>query len=163
MKALASEIIDAVLDAMPIARLALLDPDDRPEALPIVFARVGPALWSPIDGKPKRSGAHLGRLARLQRAPQVMLVVDHYSDDWSELWWIRLKGEAEIVFGKHPDWLPATEALGEKYPQYQAVAMFKDEPTMIRLPWRAISWWAADGERGIERWLQDWAPRGHTP
>lgn len=158
MKSLPADMLYAVLDSMPVARLALLDMDDRPEALPIVFARVGTSLWSPIDGKPKR-GMHLGRLERIERAPQVMLVLDHYAFDWSELWWIRLKCMATAITGKHPDWDAAIAALADKYPQYESTAMFREEPTMIRLEWHAVSWWAASGRAGIERWLGDWAPR----
>ncbi|MGH8595027.1 MAG: hypothetical protein ACREXT_00050, partial [Gammaproteobacteria bacterium] len=106
MKPLPGEVLNAVLDRMPVARLALRDLEDAPEALPIVFARVALSLWSPIDGKPKGPASQLGRLARLERAPRVMLVLDHYADDWRDLWWLRLKAETEIITGKHPDWLP---------------------------------------------------------
>ncbi len=155
MKSLPSAVLEAVLDAMPVARLALRDMEDAPEALPIVFARVDASLWSPIDGKPKGPAGQLGRLARLQRAPRVMLVLDYYADDWRDLWWIRLKATAEIIVGKHPEWGPAIDALTAKYPQYQTTAMFKEEPTILRFTWHAVSWWAADGNRGLERWLRD--------
>lgn len=158
MKALASDMLHAALDAMPVARLALRDADGNPEALPIVFARVGDCLYSPIDGKPKRTGVRLGRLARIEQSPDVMLVLDHYADDWSELWWIRLRGTSEIVGEKHPEWQAAEAALAAKYPQYDTTPMFVDEPTMIRLPWRGVSWWAAAGLDGLSRWLDEWAP-----
>lgn len=154
MKPLPAEVLNAILDIMPVARLALRDLEDRPEALPIVFARVEASLWSPIDGKPKGPASALGRLARIERAPQVMLVLDHYAEDWSELWWIRLKAEAVISNDKHPDWVPAMNALTAKYPQYQSTPMFKDEPTMLRITWRAVGWWAASGRDGLERWLR---------
>ncbi len=157
MKALPADVFEAVLDCMPIARLALRDLDDEPEALPIVFARVAASLWSPIDGKPKGPAGQLGRLARLERAPRVMLVLDYYADDWRDLWWVRLKATAEIITGKHPDWLPAEAALAHKYPQYRTIPMFKDEPTMLRFSWGGVGWWAADGLAGIERWLADFA------
>ncbi|MGD9604015.1 MAG: TIGR03668 family PPOX class F420-dependent oxidoreductase [Gammaproteobacteria bacterium] len=153
MAALPTALLEGVLDCMPVARLALLDLDDRPEALPIVFARADGALWSPIDGKPKGPAGQLGRLARLERAPRVMLVLDHYADDWRDLWWVRLRATAEILHDKHPGWLPAVDALRLKYPQYDAVPMFKDEPTLLRFTWSGVSWWAADGVDGVERWL----------
>ncbi|MSR13170.1 MAG: TIGR03668 family PPOX class F420-dependent oxidoreductase [Gammaproteobacteria bacterium] len=158
MKPLARDVLEAVLDTMPVARLALRDLDDAPEALPIVFARVDASLWSPIDGKPKGPAGQLGRLARLERAPEAMLLLDHYADEWLDLWWIRLKATTEIIPGKHPDWLPAVNALATKYPQYQTTAMFKEAPTMLRFTWRAMSWWAADGSRGVERWLHENLP-----
>lgn len=152
MKPLAGEIVDAVLDVAPVGRLALRDEEDRPEALPIVFARAAGALWTPIDGKPK-STSQLARLARITRAPDVMLLVDHYADDWADLWWLRLRATAGIVSDKHPDWSAAVEALETKYPQYGATPMFSGEPTMIRLSWHALSWWAYSGKDAILKWL----------
>jgi PPOX class probable F420-dependent enzyme len=154
MKALPLATLYALLDAMPVARLALNDLDGLPEALPIVFARVDDSLWSPIDGKPKGPAGAMGRLARLAHSPKVMLVLDHYTEDWSDLWWLRLRAEAEIIVGKHPEWLPAVDALAAKYPQYQVTPMLKDEPTMLRFTWQAINWWGARGKEGIEDWLR---------
>ncbi len=152
---LAAPLLEAVLDAMPVARLALRDLDDEPEALPIVFARAADALWMPIDGKPKRSGAALGRIKRLERAPRVMLVLDHYAEDWSELWWIRLRCDAQIVRGKHPDWDDAVDALADKYPQYADIAMFRDEPILVRYAWTGVSWWSATPD-ALSRWLAEY-------
>ena len=45
------------------------------------------------------------------------LLVDHYDDDWSQLWWVRVRGRAEV----HDDGAvrdAAVEALAAKYPQY---------------------------------------------
>jgi PPOX class probable F420-dependent enzyme len=156
MKALAQATLERVLDAMPVARLALRDLDDSPEVLPIVFARAAGALWMPIDGKPKRAGAPLGRLARLERAPRVMLMLDHYAANWSDLWWIRLRCEALIVPGKHPDWDAAVAALADKYPQYDEVPMFRDEPLLVRYTWAGVSWWSATPE-ALPRWLAEYA------
>ena len=155
MKALPAAVLEGVLDDMPVARLALHDLKDRPEALPIVFARVADALWSPIDGKPKGLGRDLGRIGRLERAPDVMLLFDHYAQDWRDLWWIRLKARAEVLNDKHPDFIAAINALDDKYPQYQFTPMFKDEPTILRFSWFAVGWWASDGLAGIERWLAE--------
>lgn len=154
MKPLPIDVLYAVLDTMPVARLALSDLDGAPEALPIVFARVDDSLWSPIDGKPKGPAGQLGRLSRVAQAPKVMLVLDHYAENWSDLWWVRLRARAEIIIDKHPDWLAAIDALNAKYPQYQSTPMLKDEPTMLRFTWQAINWWGARGKEGIEDWLR---------
>ncbi len=156
MKQLGNDTLCRVLDAMPVARLALRDPDDNPEVLPIVFARAAGALWMPIDGKRKRSGATLGRLARLERSPKVMLMLDHYAEDWSDLWWIRLRCEATIIAGKHPDWDAAIAALADKYPQYDEVPMFHDEPLLVHYAWSGVSWWSATAD-ALPRWLDEYA------
>jgi PPOX class probable F420-dependent enzyme len=93
MAALPEVLLNRLLDTVPVARLALLDGDERPYALPIVFARVGASLWSPVDGKPKRHG-RLARLARIRRSPEVSVLIDDYADDWRRLWWLRLAGRA---------------------------------------------------------------------
>lgn len=156
MKLLPEALLCAVLDAMPVAHLALRELDDAPATLPIVFARAAGVLWMPVDGKPKRSGHQLGRLARLERSPKVMIVLDHYAEDWSELWWIRLRCEARIIYGKHPDWDTAVRALEDKYPQYETIPMFKDEPILVRYEWTGVSWWSAAPD-AVSRWLSEYA------
>ena len=152
MQPLPDLTLTAILDRMPVARLALRELDDEPAALPIVFARAAGALWSPIDGKRKRGGATLGRLARLERAPRVMLVLDHYHADWSTLWWLRLRCDAQVIVGEHPDWAAAVAALLDKYPQYQTTPLFRDEPILVRLVWTSVAWWTAAPD-GLARWL----------
>jgi PPOX class probable F420-dependent enzyme len=153
MSPLPTGLLERVLDVAPVARLGLVDGENRPYALPIVFARVGDALWSPVDGKPKRHG-RLARLERIERAPDVTVLLDHYADDWRELWWIRLEGRASVVEGQHSDWQAAVRALHGKYRQYREVEMFHAEPIMIRFAWRRISWWALAGPGRIRDWVE---------
>ena len=42
------------------------------------------------------------------------VVIDHYEEDWSKLWWVRLRGTARIVEDPR-----AVELLAAKYPQYR--------------------------------------------
>lgn len=153
MPTLPTDLLERVLDVMPVARLALVDGENRPYALPIVFARVADSLWSPVDGKPKKHG-RLARLERIERAPEVTLLLDHYADDWRELWWIRLQGRACVIEGEHPDWGAAVRALQNKYRQYRDVEMFHSEPVMIRFAWQRYGWWALDGLNGIRDWVK---------
>jgi PPOX class probable F420-dependent enzyme len=149
---LAPELVDGLLDRMPVARLALIDGADCPDVMPIVFARVGRLLFSPIDGKPKRT-ARLARLAHIERDKRFGLVLDHYAEDWRELWWLRLQGDAEIAAGAHPDWDAAVAALRTKYRQYRTTPLFRAEPVLIVLAWREVRWWAAGGSDAIAQWL----------
>lgn len=145
-------IVQRVLDAMPVARLAVHDHSDRADAMPIVFARVGDSLFSPIDGKPKKN-PRLARLAHIRRRPSVTLVLDHYDDDWRNLWWLRVQAQAQVSVGDHPQWDAAVAALKGKYHQYQTTPLFLGEPTLIVMPWSGIKWWAAEGSDGLARWL----------
>jgi PPOX class probable F420-dependent enzyme len=116
--------------------------------VPIVFARSGAALWSPIDGKPKRSAA-LARLANVAREARVALLLDHYGDDWSRLWWLRVEGRAELVSAVSEEEAPpelraAAAALREKYAQYAATPLFHGAPALLRIePGRVQSWAAS--------------------
>jgi PPOX class probable F420-dependent enzyme len=101
----------------PVARLATLDEDGRPHLVPITFALAGETLYSAVDAKPKRSRA-LRRIENARRRPQVTVLVDSYDDDWTKLWWVRMRGRARVLTG-------GTEAeralalLVQKYEQYR--------------------------------------------
>src|SRR5207237_3932929 len=79
-----------------IARLATTDPDGRPHLVPIVFALEGDTLYSAVDRKPTRS-TRLRRTENARARPDVTILVDHYEEDWSHLWWIRLRGRARVL------------------------------------------------------------------
>jgi PPOX class probable F420-dependent enzyme len=80
----------------PIARLATVRPDGRPHIVPVVFVLDGDTIFTAVDAKPKRS-PRLQRLANIASEPRCSLLVDHYDNDWSELWWVRADGEAAVV------------------------------------------------------------------
>jgi PPOX class probable F420-dependent enzyme len=100
-----------------VARLATTDPDGRPHLVPIVFALEGDTLYSAVDRKPKRS-TKLRRIENARVRPDVTVLVDHYEDDWSRLWWIRLRGQARVL-DEGEERERALELLAEKYPQYR--------------------------------------------
>jgi PPOX class probable F420-dependent enzyme len=97
-----------------VARLATVDASGRPHLVPICFAIEGDTLYTAVDEKPKRT-RRLQRLANIESNPTVEVLIDHYEDDWSLLWWVRLRGVARIVEDPH-----AVELLVAKYPQYRA-------------------------------------------
>lgn len=111
--------------AARVARLATADSGGRPHLVPVTFALLpstspGQAdeLVVAVDRKPKRSN-DLKRLRNIRANQQVCLLVDHYADDWSRLWWVRADGEATVVerAADRPD---AIERLRAKYAQYVA-------------------------------------------
>jgi PPOX class probable F420-dependent enzyme len=95
-----------------VARLATVGPDGRPHVVPICFVVEGAMLYTAVDEKPKRT-RRLRRLANIEANPRVEVVIDHYEEDWSRLWWVRLRGTARIVDDRR-----ALELLAAKYPQY---------------------------------------------
>jgi PPOX class probable F420-dependent enzyme len=108
---------DARVTGARVARLATTDPDGRPHLVPIVFALDGDTLYSAVDRKPKRS-TKLRRIENARVRPDVTVLVDHYEDDWSRLWWIRLRGRARVL-DEGEERERALELLVEKYPQYR--------------------------------------------
>jgi PPOX class probable F420-dependent enzyme len=101
-----------------VARLATADSTGRPHLVPVVFATEADVIYSAVDAKPKRSTA-LRRLANIAANPLVTLLVDHYSDDWSSLWWVRADGVARVLDPAEPEAQHGIELLVGKYPQYR--------------------------------------------
>jgi PPOX class probable F420-dependent enzyme len=81
-----------------------------------VFALEGETLYSAVDRKPKRSQT-LQRIENARVRPDVTILVDHYDEDWTQLWWIRLRGRARVL-DDGAERERALELLAEKYPQY---------------------------------------------
>jgi PPOX class probable F420-dependent enzyme len=105
--------------ASQVARLATVRPDGRPHLVPIVYALDGDTLYSAVDAKPKRSRA-LQRLENVRAHPEVAVLVDHYGDDWDELWWVRLDGAARVLEeGAEAD--RAIQLLCAKYRRYRDI------------------------------------------
>ena len=99
-----------------VGRLATVAPDGRPRIVPCTFALVGSVVYSAVDDKPKRT-AELARLTDIEANPLAALLVDEYDDDWSQLWWVRLRGGARVLRGgdERED---ALDALARRYAQY---------------------------------------------
>jgi len=127
-----------------VGRLATADAQGRPHVIPICFVyRQGCFYWV-VDEKPKRS-TRLRRLRNIEENPQVALVLDEYSDDWSRLAWVLVEGVAEVLT-EGADYAKALAALRRKYPQYRTMAL--DGRPLIRIrPERVLSWAArSEGE-----------------
>ena len=100
-----------------VARLATVRPDGAPHVVPVVFALAEGTVYSAVDAKPKRT-PRLQRLANVRTEPRCALLVDHYEDDWSRLWWVRADGTAAVV-DEPPVTHPGLAALVDRYPQYR--------------------------------------------
>ena len=98
-----------------VARLATVTATGAPHLVPVVFALVGDTVWTGVDAKPKRSRM-LQRLANIAANPRVSLLVDHYEEDWSQLWWVRADGMAQVFAERTAE---GEVALAAKYPQYR--------------------------------------------
>lgn len=100
-----------------VGRLATVTVDGIPHLVPCCFALDGDTIYSAVDQKPK-STRLLRRLANLRANPNAALLVDHYADDWSTLWWVRADGAGRIL-ETGPDVTSAIALLVAKYHQYR--------------------------------------------
>jgi PPOX class probable F420-dependent enzyme len=108
----------ARLSAARIGRLATVRPDRRPHVVACCFAVQGDRLWTAVDAKPKTT-TRLQRLDNVRAHPWASLLVDHYEEDWDELWWVRADGPAAVLAGGE-EHEAALAALVAKYEQYAA-------------------------------------------
>ena len=79
--------------------LATVHPERGVDAVPVVFAVDGERVLLPVDTVKPKSTTRLQRLANLANDPRCVLLVDHYDEDWSKLWWVRVHGTATVVGG----------------------------------------------------------------
>lgn len=109
------------LEEAPVGRLGTIIATGQPHLVPCCFALVDDVVYTAVDAKPK-ARLELRRVSNVLAHPDACLLVDHYEDDWSALWWVRIDGTARIV-SSEPEESAAREALTGKYPQYREVAI----------------------------------------
>ena len=120
-----------------VARLATVTPAGRPHVVPCCFVLGddGDVVYSAVDGKPK-STLELRRLDNIRANAHASLLIDHYADDWSALWWVRVDGSARVITGgAERDRAIAT--LTTKYPQYVQTPPAGAVVAIEVLHWRA--------------------------
>src|SRR5207244_611648 len=79
-----------------VARLATIGAGGKPHVVPITFAVDGDTIYFAVDAKPKRT-TDLKRLRNIAANSSVSVLVDHYEDDWTKLWWVRVDGTARLL------------------------------------------------------------------
>lgn len=122
-----------------VARLATADGHGRPHLVPVTFAVAGDVVVTPVDHKPK-STRSLKRLRNIAANPAVALLVDHYENDWSRLWWVRVDGTAAVERADENPQL--VTALVDKYEQYR---QHPPDAELITVRARRWSGWSASG------------------
>lgn len=146
----------AFMAARRTATLATLSENGTPRLVPICFVvtdtgpgTAGTLIWSPLDAKPKRvtDVRRLARVRDIEARPDVTLLFERWSEDWSRLAWLRAAGRADVV---DPDdegeaHRRAAEALRAKYPQYRRQPI--GGRPMIRIDLTSTAFWAASPAR----------------
>jgi PPOX class probable F420-dependent enzyme len=87
--------------------------------VPICFVVIDGWVVSAVDHKPKRTG-QLRRLDDMTETGTATVLIDHYDDrDWTQLWWIRIRGRATVHTPDDPVSTAGVDALVAKYAQYR--------------------------------------------
>jgi PPOX class probable F420-dependent enzyme len=134
----------SLLAAAPVARLATLRPDGTPRLVPITFVLLDEVICSAVDEVKPKTTTRLARLADVERDPRVGIVVDHYADDWSALWWVRVDGTAAVHEGGQLR-ERALRALVAKYPPYAAAP--PSGPVLVVTATRWAGWSATPSDQ----------------
>jgi PPOX class probable F420-dependent enzyme len=127
-----------------VARLATVDAEAQPMVVPVCYAFDGRRFYTPIDEKPKSVAAgDLKRVRNIKTNSRVALVIDDYSEDWSELAYVLVSGRAELIWPAASDseHARAVTLLREKYPQYRSMAI--DQRPIIKITPRRFKRWTA--------------------
>lgn len=126
------------LAAARVAHLATVGAEGKPHLVPITFAVEGDVIYFTVDAKPKRT-THLQRLKNIAANPRVAILIDHYDEDWTRLWWVRVDGRGRVL-GDGPEADRAVDLLAERHVQYR-----KTRPAgpVVAITMDRISGWAA--------------------
>jgi PPOX class probable F420-dependent enzyme len=116
--------------------LGTVHADRGVDAVPVVFVVERDHFVIPIDTVKEKRGGRLQRLRNLDADTRAVLLVDHYADDWSQLWWVRVHGRAH----EHPPTPAQLEQLAGAFPVYAAPGSVA---SVIVLAPDEISGWAA--------------------
>ncbi|NLE79826.1 MAG: TIGR03668 family PPOX class F420-dependent oxidoreductase [Rhodococcus sp.] len=140
---------EQLFSAARIARMATADQSGRPHLVPVVFTLADDTVYTCVDDKPKRTKA-LRRLDNIEANSRITILVDHYEEDWENLWWVRVDGTAEILEKGGAESERALDALSEKYPQYALVRPPGPVIAVRNLRWHS---WSGEGTASVNEEL----------
>ena len=130
----------AFLETQRAGRLATASGDGAPHVIPVCYACDGTSLYIALDAKPKRvAPKRLRRIRNILENPRVALVIDRYSDDWSELAYLLIQGSAALIHPGEAEHSRAVALLRERYIQYLAMPI-EQQPIIAIHPAKVVAW-----------------------
>jgi len=131
-----------------VGRLGTADAGGQPLVVPICYAFDGEALFSAIDAKPKtRSGEELRRIRNIRENAKVSVVIDQYDEDWSQLRYVIIQGQAQLLTDGG-DFSRGVDLLLAKYPQYRAMGLDRQGGLMIKVKAAKVTQWQFEPRGG---------------
>ncbi len=106
-----------------VCRVATVDRDGRPSCVPVCPVFDGKRIYFGTEKDAKK-------ILNLRRNKNIALVYDDYSEAWSALRGIMIKGEATIS-EKGPLFRKARRLLYKKYPQYEQEAALEEGESVV--------------------------------
>lgn len=133
--------VEEFIERARVARLATIDSEFKPHLVPVVFVFDGNHFYLPVDEKRKTAKPEkLKRIRNIQDNPNVTLLIDEYSEDWTKLAFVMIQGKASVATKEEGN-IQVREAykkLMTKYLQYQKVSV--GEMCIIITPKKVASW-----------------------
>ncbi len=130
----------AFIAQMRVARLATADTEGRPFVVPICYAFDGELFYTPLDQKPKRVEVReLRRVKNLLARPEASLLIDQYADDWSQLGYLLVQTQAQIVEPGDPLHFQGLPLLRARYTQYRMMTL-EELPMIVLTPKQITAW-----------------------
>ena len=133
--------IEEFIERARVARLATIDSEFKPHLVPVVFVFDGNHFFIPVDEKRKTAKPEkLKRIRNIHDNPNVTLLIDEYSEDWTKLAFVMIQGKASVTTKEERN-IQVREAykkLMTKYLQYQKVGV--GEMCIIITPKKVASW-----------------------
>jgi PPOX class probable F420-dependent enzyme len=133
--------VEEFIERARVARLATIDSEFKPHLVPVVFVFDGNHFFIPLDEKRKTAKPEkLKRIRNIQDNPNVALLIDEYSEDWTKLAFVMIQGKASVATKEEGNIQvrQAYKKLMTKYIQYQKVGI--GEMCIIITPKKVASW-----------------------
>lgn len=126
------------------AVLATTTAAGRSRLVPICHALVDRRIFFAIDDVKAKTTTELARLRDIAGNPAVSLLAQHYEEDWTKLWWVRIYGQAQQLA---PDSTHAREGLAALVAKYPGYAAHPPPGPVVGILIEAVHGWAAQRPR----------------
>ena len=137
--------LTALVQAHRIGHLATADGAGAPHLVPICFVYDGHAVYSAIDHKPKRrTGYGMQRIRNIVENPRVAFLVQHYEEDWQQLYYVLIRGTATVL-ESGPERQRALVLLEGKYVQYRDHQLAQGAGLVIKIVPESVQRWGWQG------------------
>ncbi|MGQ4809521.1 hypothetical protein NKDENANG_02938 [Candidatus Entotheonellaceae bacterium PAL068K] len=134
--------LDSVLAAHRVGHLATANTTGMPHLVPVCFVYDGQTIYSALDHKPKRhTGYRMQRIRNIVANPHVAFLVDHYDEDWQQLYYVLIRGAASLL-EQGDERQRALTLLEAKYVQYRERRLTDTAGLVIKITPTTVNRWS---------------------